>query len=1270
MKHKSLLIAALLAITTATASAQTDFINLTPAPKSISVTDGTFSLPSGMTVGGTELSQEMSAEALKFVEALNNATTLNASMVSEANATVTITENSGIAPEGYNLTVTADGINIEAATPAGLYYAFQTLKKILPANVMAGVKEDKAYSLPLVTIADEPRCDYRGFMLDVSRHFFTVDEVKRMLDVMSYYKLNKFHWHLTDDQGWRIEMPDYPRLQTVGATAPNVQIVDMNTKTEYWLNEAYGPYYYTQDQMREVVAYAEKLHIEVIPEVDMPGHVSAVMAAYPEFSCSPNGGHSVAVTGGVYSDVLNVANPGAMQFVYDVCDVLIDIFPSETIHIGGDECPTNAWENNAECQAKYAKHNLTSYRQLQSMFIKDVSDYVQAKGKRLGLWNEAISASGANVDLVKETDATIWCWTYADNAVNDATELGLKAIYTPINNSGANKGSFYINRSQNPNDPPANGTKSDDVKSVYTTIPFTTNALRKNPELCYGVQGTFWCERVADREYLEYLALPRLLAIAEIGWTAQENKSWESFQKRMSADRELLDYNGYRYSTYHMLDEEVVIPEMEMPKPDMWYRVTATGNSRVGRVWEITNEHHTVSTHSSYAANMLWSTDEVATEESAYYDYQWFRFEEDPQNPGNYAIICKALPQGSLSGNATNTTNTGRFNYDPEAKHYDFRFLSDYYSTLANGDHNYAFTSTTLPDGYHLNCAMAGQGFAINVWNNPADGNGGIFTLIPAQSDGSSASGPDMSLPVKFTEGATYEFVNTSEAFNMNRLADTNSGELSHSASLWDNTLWIANDVTENADKSQTLTLTNATTGQRISAVGANSGRIAKPVTLGETATTIKAYRYSENDNAFMLAVGEDAFWCMPADGISASVRAGANNGSGVSPLQGATWLANEVVAITFTCADTDGNIIFTGTCGVPAGATDFKGYCPEIDCYQLTDAVKEGSTVSATYTKVGQAVTYYGRLENGIFVDISKKYYGANEEITLDIPEIEGCTLVTAGTLETANNGAMTVTSIYSTDAHMGVARPLNKVSEITDGKAYLLRDAHEVRHAFRCATANATVNGARSAENASPMFTWILEANKSRFNVKNIATGTYIQALQRSTTATLGTKAYGFTFTYDNDHWTVKGANGMYWDGNENLDMVGWNDGTGHPIEIYEFLGQPFYLVTINSVDTHGNTLASESKYALPGETFVVGMTYRAGYTIVGVEGLDAMKNIAGDATVTITYMSDEEAGISQIEATGNAPQAIYDLSGRRLTRISSPGIYIINGHKILVK
>lgn len=563
-----------------TLHAEVPFLNLTPAPKSLTQSEGSFDLKQvqGVTLSG--LDEEMTGEVNSALEKINAATGLN---LSTTDATVVtnfaVSKDASLAREGYTLEVTADDIKIAAATPAGVFYAFQTVKKLLPPNVMAEIPKAGEYSLPLVKINDKPRLEYRGFMLDVCRHFFTVDEVKRMLDVMAYYKMNKFHWHLTEDQGWRIEMPNWPRLTTVGATAPNSTFTDYKAKSEYWINRSYGPYYYTIDQLKDVVAYAAKLHIDIIPEVEMPGHFSAVNTAYPELSCWPDGAHSVARTGGVYSDVLNVASPLAEQFYKDVIDLLVEVFPYELIHIGGDECPTSAWQTNEECKAKVQELGLKGsnddqkFRKLQSWFTKNVADYAKSKGRKIACWNETINAGGTDLDLIKQTGVTIYCWTGPDNAVNVGTNNGLPVVYTPYSSTAADKGSFYINRKQDPNDPPANGNTWDTVDKVYNTTPFTTSALSAHPDLCFGVQGTFWTERVSDREYLEWLALPRLLAIAEVGWTPQNRKDWSSFQKRMSADRELLDLRDYKYSHHKMLDYEAPdwtkpagpYPAMELP---------------------------------------------------------------------------------------------------------------------------------------------------------------------------------------------------------------------------------------------------------------------------------------------------------------------------------------------------------------------------------------------------------------------------------------------------------------------------------------------------------------------------------------------------------------------------------------------------------------------------------------------------------------------------------------------------------------------------------
>ena len=422
------------------------FVNLTPTPKEMRVETGTYRLPAQFTIGGTQLPDSIKAEAQKFVGDFNkSASGCTASFSNKIEgAALVLVHNKALyttlGQEGYKLSVSTNGIRLESATTSGFFYGFTSLKKLLPACVAAGVKDDKVttYELPLVQITDRPRFPYRGFMLDVARHFFSVQEVKKMLDVMAIYKLNKFHFHLTEDQGWRWEVKKYPKLTKVGAVASNTYVTSMEHGA-YWTNQQYGPYFYTREDLKEIVAYAASKHIEVIPEIDMPGHFSAAMAAYPEFSCNPDGVHRVETWGGVFTDVLNVANPKAVRFVKDILDELMAIFPSKNVHIGGDECPTTAWEHNAECQAMYKKLNLTSYRQLQTHFIAEITDYLKSKGRKISVWNETVTEKGADLQLMKKTSATVYCWVPARKGAEIANSLGLPSIYTVY-------GPYYINR--------------------------------------------------------------------------------------------------------------------------------------------------------------------------------------------------------------------------------------------------------------------------------------------------------------------------------------------------------------------------------------------------------------------------------------------------------------------------------------------------------------------------------------------------------------------------------------------------------------------------------------------------------------------------------------------------------------------------------------------------------------------------------------------------------------------------------------------------------
>ena len=550
---KSTLLSTLLAcalFSTSQAQAQ-QFVNLTPVPMQMHVDKGVYRLPAQFTIGGAQLPDSIKAEAQKFVIDFNkSATGASASFSKKAEgAALELVHNQTLyktlGQEGYKLSVTANGIRLESATTSGFFYGLTSLKKMLPACIAAGVKDEKVvtYELPLVQITDKPRFPYRGFMLDVARHFFSVQEVKKMLDVMAIYKLNKFHFHLTEDQGWRWEVKKYPKLTKVGAVASNTYVTSMEHGA-YWTNQQYGPYFYTREDLKEIVAYAASKHIEVIPEIDMPGHFSAAMAAYPEFSCNPDGVHRVETWGGVFTDVLNVANPKAVRFVKDILDELMSIFPSKNVHIGGDECPTTAWENNAECQAMYKKLNLTSYRQLQTHFIAEITDYLKSKGRKISVWNETVTEKGADLQLMKKTGATVYCWVPARKGAEIANSLGLPSIYTVY-------GPYYINRAPRKEGwmktLPGNG--SDHLKATYEEQPTDFSH-------SIGVQGTFWTEHVATPDVMEFLALPRLIAVGEAGWSPQSKKNFNSFVQRMRADTTMLNYGGYSYDRAYLSENK------------------------------------------------------------------------------------------------------------------------------------------------------------------------------------------------------------------------------------------------------------------------------------------------------------------------------------------------------------------------------------------------------------------------------------------------------------------------------------------------------------------------------------------------------------------------------------------------------------------------------------------------------------------------------------------------------------------------------------------
>lgn len=461
----------------------------------------------------------------------------------KGDAHIVLRVDNSLGAEAYKLSVRNGLIKITAAKPAGFFYAFQTIKQLLPANVMAGVYDASAteWKIPAVEISDEPRFAWRGFMLDEGRHFYGKDEIKKILDVMAAYKMNRFHWHLTEDQGWRIEIKKYPKLTEVGAWR--------NSKVCGWGDVKpdgirYGGFY-TQKDAREIVEYAKERFIEIVPEVDIPGHSQAAVASYPEFlACDPEKPHEVWLWQGVSSDVINVSNPKAVQFAKDLIDELTEIFPFEYIHLGGDECPTHKWEQNSDCQALLKEIGSKNYRDLQINFYRQLKEHIAAKPaeeqRKLIFWNEVLHGNTAPLG----NDITIMAWVGADRAAKEAATRGMNTILSP-------QIPYYINRKQSnlPTEPHSQGYGTETVEAVYNYIPMKGIPAELHSKYM-GVQANFWTEWVETADHVQYLMLPRLAAVAEAGWTPQALRDYKNFEQRLQGEALYYRLKGVNYGKH------------------------------------------------------------------------------------------------------------------------------------------------------------------------------------------------------------------------------------------------------------------------------------------------------------------------------------------------------------------------------------------------------------------------------------------------------------------------------------------------------------------------------------------------------------------------------------------------------------------------------------------------------------------------------------------------------------------------------------------------
>ena len=1249
-------------------------VNLTPVPKSMTIGEGELVLPQSFTilVNGPD---SIAAEAERFAEHMNEVAGMNIELGDAMANTPSLfvvehlTESDALAPEGYTLKVTPTGVTIGATTATGCYYAFQTIKKLLPPHVMAGVADAKVtiYALPVVDIADEPRFAYRGFMLDVSRHFFEMDELKRMIDVMAYYKMNRFHWHLTDDQGWRIEIKKYPKLTTVGAVRSDSYMCDFKYGG-YYTKETYGPYFYTQDEARELVAYARERHIEIVPEVEFPGHACAAVAAYPEFSCWPNGSHSVQVNGGIFSDVLNVANPGAVRFAKDVLDEIADIFPYEQIHIGGDECPTSAWNGNAECQALMQEMGFSHIRELQSHFVRQLSDHLTSKEgderRTVIMWNESLSAAGTNVEMIEGTGGMMMCWepnnTYP--TALKAAKMGMKSIITP-------QIPYYINRKHcnDPGEPKVAGHGGDNLQAVYNHLPIPNDVPAELHPYYHGIQGTFWTEHVGDDMLLEYLALPRLIAIAESAWSPQSKKNFDDFCRRVAADTVLLNYNKYTYARYYLEpeaeDDAMVLPTLSTDATKAWYRIVTanTGDAnRTGKCIELVRAGSPIIGTGNAQVNRLWSAT-VAEEGSAAYDYQLWALMENPSEPGSYALVNKAYPNGSVKPTPTASNNTARWDYDTQNRHYGFVLGDRAYGK--NGDYyQYSIRSKQSASGMYMNMAAGGQQYSINLWNDPSDGNSGIWIFKPI----AVAEEPtEVDYPAV---GACVQIVNTIDRFAAWTLADEGTAHLmarraDYAADVWE----IASS--EITAAGQLLTLRNVATGRYM------QGN-AHPLALGDApAIYTNAYNAAEGD--FTLSVNGNALYPMPerATSMPHTVNVG-----GIRP-QGTAWKFIPSYLITYRCYDEDGELIGTYYQAAEAGV-EYALSAPEIPHYTMVsykdeaadiEAVNAHATIDVTYRRESYAITLRLEEQSGALIDVVELSVPVGESfaITANIPEIPYFTYIGDKSADSAilPTEDKTFTLTYSTDAYLGFKAVGDICTTPKSGNTYLIYNAKNEtsRSGFLSVGGiGENITTTNGLQQGNMTYVWQLQASGNGYKVANGLEG-YIPTINRGGKVAADATGDVFTFTLNADgaSFTVKGSNDLYWNGNADNTFTGWTD--GHPFIFYNYTVEPYYCLTVECVDEAGTVLQRTERYIKAGDSYVLIDPVIKGYYFKTIEGdVDALSNVNRHLTLRLVYTDKEDTGIQW--PIQNMEGKAYRLNGVLVEKPVENEIYIFKGKKII--
>lgn len=484
------------------------FASIIPKPAKLLAGKGTYELSTALTIVSTNTEATEAASFLSdFLKTKNISSTVTTDSQKKNGILLVIESDSTFREEGYTLTINEDGVSIKATSGAGLFYGVQSLIQLISPD---------GKQIPFVEITDYPRFSYRGLHLDVGRHMFPVEFIKKYIDLMARHKFNRFHWHLTEDQGWRIEIKRYPKLQEIAAYRKET-LVGHAGEPETFDGKRYGGFY-TQEEVKEIVKYASDRFVTIIPEIELPGHSQAALAAYPELGCT-GGPYETATKWGVFDPVYCAGKEETFKFLEGVLDEVVELFPGQYIHIGGDECPKTSWKNCPHCRKRIKNEKLKDEHELQSYFIQRIEKYVNSKGKQIIGWDEILEGGLA-------PNATVMSWRGEAGGVA-AAKLNHNVIMTP--------GDWcYLDHYQDSSksEPLAIGGFTP-VSKVYSYEPLPSQLTPEEGKYILGAQGNVWTEYMITPEYVEYMVYPRACALAEVVWSPKETRNYDNFLQRM-----------------------------------------------------------------------------------------------------------------------------------------------------------------------------------------------------------------------------------------------------------------------------------------------------------------------------------------------------------------------------------------------------------------------------------------------------------------------------------------------------------------------------------------------------------------------------------------------------------------------------------------------------------------------------------------------------------------------------------------------------------------